>query len=61
MATTVVEGLIISSIRGAFAKYPEGDGTRRDDEWITPSHSIHLARAILVDLSARGYRVTKHS
>ena len=43
MATTAVEDLIISSIRGAFVKYPEGDGINLDYEWIT-RESQHTPR-----------------
>jgi len=43
MSTTAVENLIISSIHGAFIKYPEGDGgPNLDYEWIAPDQSAHI-------------------
>src|SRR5258705_13612405 len=58
--STAVENLIISSIHGAFIKYPEGDGgPNLDYEWIAPDQSTHIAKAILQDLSANGYQIVK--
>ena len=55
MPTTAVENLIVSSIHGAFIKYPEGDGgPNLDYEWIAPDQSAHIAKAILLDLAANG-------
>jgi len=52
MPTTAVENLIVSSIHGAFIKYPEGDGgPNLDYEWIAPDQSAHIAKAILLDLA----------
>ena len=46
MPTTAVENLIVSSIHGAFIKYPEGDGgPNLDYEWIAPDQSAHIAKA----------------
>jgi hypothetical protein len=62
MSTTAVENLIISSIHGAFIKYPEGDGgPNLDYEWIAPDQSAHIAKAILLDLAANGYAIVKQS
>ena len=62
MSTTAVENLIISSIHGAFIKYPEGDGgPNLDYEWIAPDQSGHIAKAILLDLAANGYAIVKQS
>src|SRR5260221_12548478 len=60
MSTSAVENLIISSIHGAFMKYPEGDGgPNLDYEWIAPDQSAHITKAILQDLAASGYRIVK--
>ncbi len=60
MPTTAVENLIVSSIHGAFIKYPEGDGgPNLDYEWIAPDQSAHIAKAILLDLAANGYAIVK--
>jgi hypothetical protein len=62
MSTSAVENLIISSIHGAFIKYPEGDGgPNLDYEWIAPDQSAHIAKAILLDLAANGYAIVKQS
>jgi hypothetical protein len=45
MPTTAVENLIVSSIHGAFIKYPEGDGgPNLDYEWIAPDQSAHITK-----------------
>src|SRR2546423_15498472 len=60
MSATAVKNLIISSIHGAFIKYPEGDGgPNLDYEWIAPDQSAHIAKAILLDLAANGYAIVK--
>ena len=62
MSTTAVENPIISSIHGAFIKYPEGDGgPNLDYEWIAPDQSARIAKAILLDLAANGYSIVKQS
>jgi hypothetical protein len=32
-----------------------------DYEWIAPDQSTHIAKAILLDLAANGYRIMKKS
>src|SRR5260370_42277288 len=60
MPTTAVENLIVSSIHGAFIKYPEREGgPNLDYEWIAPDQSTHIAKAILLDLAANGYQIVK--
>jgi hypothetical protein len=59
MPTTAVENLIVSSIHGAFIKYPEDDGG--PTEWIAPDQSAHIAKAILLDLAANGYAIVKQN
>jgi len=60
MPATAIENLIVNSIHGAFVKYPEADGNSSlDYEWITPEQSAHLAKAILLELAANGYMISK--
>ena len=60
MSTSAVENLIISSIHGAFIKYPEGDGgPNLDYEWIPPEHSAQITKAILLDLAAGGFQIVR--
>jgi hypothetical protein len=55
-----IEILITNAIHTAFIKYPEGDGgPNLDYKWITPDQSVHIAKAILQDLSANGYQIVK--
>jgi len=55
-----VEKLIANSIHTAFIKYPEGDGgPNLDYEWIPPEHSLHVTKAILLDLEASGFQIVK--
>jgi hypothetical protein len=60
MSDHAVEKLIANSIHTAFIKYPEGDGgPNLDYNWIAPEQSALIARAILLDLEAGGFRVVK--
>lgn len=60
MAADALELLITNAIHTAFIKYPEGDGgPNLDYEWIAPDQSIHIAKAILLDLAANGYQIVK--
>ena len=60
MSDQAVEILITNAIHSAFIKYPEGDGgPNLDYEWITPDQSAHIAKAILLELSANGYQIAK--
>jgi hypothetical protein len=52
------EKVIIRAIHEAFIKYPEGDGgPNLDYQWIQPEHSSHVAKAILLELAANGFRI----
>jgi len=60
MSADAIEILITNLIHTAFIKYPEGDdGPNMDYEWIPPDQSAHIAKAILKDLEANGYRIAK--
>jgi hypothetical protein len=60
MSDQAVEILITNAIHSAFIKYPEGDGgPNLDYEWIAPDQSAHIAKAILLELSANGYQIAK--
>jgi hypothetical protein len=49
-----------NAIHTAFIKYPEGDGgPNMDYDWIPADQSAHIAKAILLDLEANGYHITK--
>ena len=62
MTAETVEKLITNSIHTAFVKYPEGDGgPNLDYEWIAPDQSKHIAKSILLDLTANGYQIVKKS
>ena len=62
MLDQAVEILMTNAIHAAFIKYPEGDGgPNLDYEWIAPDQSTHIAKAILLDLAANGYRIMKKS
>jgi len=60
MSDQAVEILITNAIHTAFIKYPEGDGgPNLDYEWIGPDQSVHIAKAILLDLAVNGYQIVK--
>ena len=60
MTAETIEKLITNSIHTAFIKYPEGDGgPNLDYEWIPPEQSSHIAKAILMDLEAKGFQLKK--
>jgi hypothetical protein len=60
MPAGALELLLANAIHTAFIKYPEGDGgPNLDYEWIAPDQSIHIAKAILLDLAANGYQIVK--
>jgi hypothetical protein len=60
MLSATIEQLITSAIHTAFVKYPEGDGDRSMDyEWIAPEQSAHVAKAIILDLTANGFEIVK--
>lgn len=60
MSAKSPEAIIVRAIHEAFVKYPEGDdGQNLDYEWITPEHSAHVAKAILLELAANGFEVAK--
>jgi hypothetical protein len=60
MSCDIVEKLIINAIHEAFIKYPEGDGgPNLDYEWIPPEHSAIITKAILLDLTANGFKIVK--
>ena len=62
MSDHAVEILITNAIHTAFIKYPEGDGgPNLDYEWIAPDQSKHIAKSILLDLTANGYQIVKKS
>ena len=58
MSATTAENVIIRAIHEAFIKYPEGDGgPNLDYQWIQPEQSGHIAKAILWELAANGFRI----
>ena len=58
MSATTAENVIIRAIHEAFIKYPEGDGgPNLDDHWIQPEQSAHVAKAILWELAANGFKI----
>lgn len=60
LSIDAIEVLITKSIHTAFIKYPESDaGPNMDYDWIAADQSVHIARAILLDLEANGYQITK--
>jgi hypothetical protein len=60
MSTDAIEKLITKAIHEAFIKYPEGDGgPHMEYDWIPADRSAHVAKAILLDLEANGYHITK--
>jgi hypothetical protein len=62
MSADPIEILITNAIHTAFIKYPEGDGgPNMDYEWIPSEQSTHIAKAILLDLSANGYQIVKRA
>jgi hypothetical protein len=59
MSATTVEN-VISAIRAAFTKYPEGDGgLHLDYQWVQPEQSSHVAKVILLELAANGFEIVK--
>jgi hypothetical protein len=60
MSDQAIEKLITNAIHSAFIKYPEGDGgPHLDYEWIPPEQSLHLTKAILLDLESGGFQIMK--
>jgi hypothetical protein len=60
MSATTPENVIIRAIHEAFIKYPEADGGQNlDYQWIQPEQSLHVAKAILLELAANGFEVVK--
>ena len=60
MSISAIETLITNAIHTAFIKYPEGDGgPNMAYEWIPPDQSVHVAKAILLELAANGYYIAK--
>jgi len=58
MSTETIEKLITNAIHTAFIKYPEGDGgPNLDYHWIQPEQSAHVAKAILRELAANGFKI----
>ena len=57
-----VEKVITNAIHTAFIKYPEGDGgPNLDYQWIQPEQSSHVAKVILLELAASGFRIVNDS
>jgi hypothetical protein len=60
MSDQTIEKLITNAIHRAFIKYPEGDGgPHLDYEWIAREQSLHLTKAILLDLESGGFQIVK--
>src|SRR3984893_18075872 len=60
MSATTPENVIIRAIHEAFIKYPEADGGQNlDYQWVQPEQSLHVAKAILLELAANGFEVVK--
>jgi len=62
MSTKTPESVIIRAIHEAFIKYPEGDGGQNlDYQWIQPEQSSHVAKVILLELAANGFKIVNDS
>jgi hypothetical protein len=60
MSDQAIEKLITNAIHTAFIKYPEGDGSPNlDYAWIPPEQSLHITKAILLDLESGGFQIVK--
>ena len=58
MSTKTPESVILRAIHEAFIKYPEGDGgPNLDYQWVQPEQSAHVAKAILLELTANGFKI----
>ena len=58
MSNDAIEILITNAIHTAFIKYPEGDGgPNLDYQWVQPEQSAHVAKAILLELAANGFKI----
>jgi hypothetical protein len=58
MSTKTPESVIVRAIHQAFIKNPEGDGgPSLDYQWIQPEQSAHVAKAILLELAANGFKI----
>jgi hypothetical protein len=61
MSTTTAENVIIRAIHEAFVKYPEADGGQNlDYQWVQPEQSSHVAKVILLELAANGFKIIKN-
>jgi hypothetical protein len=60
MSDQTIEKLITNAIHTAFIKYPEGDGgPNLDYAWIPPAQSLHITKAILLELESGGFQIVK--
>lgn len=51
--------IITAAIHSAFVKYLREDDPASHDHWIEPEHSAHLAKVVMMELEAAGYRIVK--
>jgi hypothetical protein len=52
--------VIMAAIRSAFVSYPkEGDPDWRSPNWILPEECGHLAKVVIRELEAKGFRIVK--
>jgi hypothetical protein len=54
------EDVVQAAIRSAFVSYPrEDDPDWRSPHWITPEECAHLAKVVIRELRAKGFRIVK--
>jgi hypothetical protein len=51
--------VITAAIHSAFVKYPREDDPASHDHWIEAEDSAHLAKVVMMELEAAGYRIVK--
>jgi hypothetical protein len=51
--------IIRAAIHSAFVKYPKEDDPASHDQWIQPADSVHLAKAVMLELEANGFEIVK--
>jgi hypothetical protein len=51
--------VIYAAIHSAFVKYPKEDDPGSHDHWIGPEEAAHLTKAVMTELEANGFQISK--
>ena len=53
--------VIWDAIQSAFVKYPKEDDPDFSQHWIKPEEATHLAKVVMLELEAAGFKIVKDS